>query len=777
MIVYSNCCTILDNSIEYNNYNGIYLRGSNNTIIKNSITNNAIYGLEIEFGSSESRFNLIYYNNFSRNGINAHDGGVDNKWDDGFVGNYWDDCIGNDTKPIDGIINSIYLISGSSRDTKPFLYPMNSDTDGDGLSNYEEYTLGNDNYRTNVTNSDSDYDGLSDYWEWGNSTNPWEPDTDFDNMPDGWEVFNLLDPLYGLDNLTDADNDLLLNLYEYHNGTDPQNPDSDFDNMPDGWEVFNSLDPLSDDAFNDSDNDQLENLYEFLNGTDPQNADSDSDNMPDGWEVFNSLDPLSDDAFNDSDNDLLLNIYEYLNGTDPNNDDTDGDTFLDGKEVELNTKPLNRWWYPMPNLEILDFKAKAANINEPFTLNFTIINNGIWRAEDVVIRIKIEYGNLTLWDNFNDPIDLEVDETYQDLIQITGVTTSGGLVMLLELDPLHSINETYSSKDGSMREDAENNLLKTELQIERTQGEFDLIWIILIIIGAVAFAGVISSYVILRPKIKTRAVLKRQIKLAKTDIENFKFNLRNFIKIELKDIYNDNWWEKGIPDYIKNSIENMILALKSKKSQIPIEKSDFFDFIHYTSIITTDNNWELTFSKTFPNKRIVEENFENLRMFERNINEGIVRPEELTNYPLYIHTIRNYFMRGFNIFLSYSTLDADHFQIHEVAKRLESYPRIDKVFFWEADSGENIVTYMERTLRISNVFVLFCSENASRSKAVEDEWQAAFQLRKSGKMKIVPVYEKEGLIPYLLMPLLNVKFTRDDFDAFINNFYEEILRQ
>jgi len=129
-----------------------------------------------------------------------------------------------------------------------------------------------------------------------------------------------------------------------------------------------------------------------------------------------------------------------------------------------------------------------------------------------------------------------------------------------------------------------------------------------------------------------------------------------------------------------------------------------------------------------------------------------------------------------NVFLSYSTLDADHFEISRIVRRLELYSEISNVYFWEADSGENIVTYMEQTLKKTNVFVLFCTERSTKSKAVEDEWQAAFQLRKEGLMKIVPVYEKDEHLPYLLKPILNVKFSKDDFDGFIQKLYEEILR-
>ena len=102
-----------------------------------------------------------------------------------------------------------------------------------------------------------------------------------------------------------------------------------------------------------------------------------------------------------------------------------------------------------------------------------------------------------------------------------------------------------------------------------------------------------------------------------------------------------------------------------------------------------------------------------------------------------------------NVFLSYSTLDADHFEIPRIVRRLELYSEISKVYFWEADSGENIVTFMEQTLQKTNAFILFCSERSTKSKAVEDEWQAAFQLRKEGLMKIVPVYEKDEHLPYL----------------------------
>jgi len=121
-------------------------------------------------------------------------------------------------------------------------------------------------------------------------------------------------------------------------------------------------------------------------------------------------------------------------------------------------------------------------------------------------------------------------------------------------------------------------------------------------------------------------------------------------------------------------------------------------------------------------------------------------------------------------------LDSDYFRIAEIAKKLEKYNEIDKVLYWEADSGENIVEYMERTLKECSVFILFCSQNSLNSRAVTDEWQAAFQLRKKDLLKIIPVYEEECHIPALLTPLLNVKFDKDNLDEFTEILFKEILR-
>ncbi len=188
------------------------------------------------------------------------------------------------------------------------------DTDGDGLSDDFELSIGSD-----VNLTDSDYDGVTDYNEVGydgdaNSYNPStdlnsvNPDTDSDGMGDGWEMYWSFDPANddgAKDN--DGDTDGLTNLQEYQNNTKPNNPDTDLDGMPDGWEVDWSLNPLMFDSNKDDDQDGLTNLQEYQYGTEPNNPDSDGDGLTDGNEV-------------------------HLYGTDPNNSDSDSDTVPDGPD-------------------------------------------------------------------------------------------------------------------------------------------------------------------------------------------------------------------------------------------------------------------------------------------------------------------------------------------------------------------------------------------------------------------------------------------------------------
>jgi hypothetical protein len=74
--------------------------------------------------------------------------------------------------------------------------------------------------------TDTDVDGLKDYQELIiYKTNRENSDTEGDKMPDGWEVQNGLNPLVN-DASLDKDSDGYSNLQEYQGGSDPNDPNS-----------------------------------------------------------------------------------------------------------------------------------------------------------------------------------------------------------------------------------------------------------------------------------------------------------------------------------------------------------------------------------------------------------------------------------------------------------------------------------------------------------------------------------------------------------------------
>jgi gliding motility-associated-like protein len=212
-------------------------------------------------------------------------------------------------------------------------------------------------------NLDSDGDGLSDFDEVNNyGTDPNNPDTDGDGYNDGNEVTISSDPLNPCDPnpmnpVCDQDGDGLTNADEATNGTNPMNPDTDGDGVLDGEEVLgtddpatpyvptgtsdplDACDPINTSPVCDTDGDGLNNGDEATNGTDPNNPDTDGDGFNDGYEVTNGSDPLDPcdpntmSASCDVDGDGLSNGEEATAGTNPNNPDTDGDGVLDGEEV------------------------------------------------------------------------------------------------------------------------------------------------------------------------------------------------------------------------------------------------------------------------------------------------------------------------------------------------------------------------------------------------------------------------------------------------------------
>jgi hypothetical protein len=245
-----------------------------------------------------------------------------------------------------------------------------NDSDGDGLTDGEEATLG-----TNPNSADSDGDGVNDGAEVG--SNPGAPlDTDGDTIIDALEssltdsdgdgVANQLDAANNNPCSPDAsgaaclaadsDGDGLTNGQEDTLGTSRGNPDTDGDGINDGAEVGGNVNaPLDTDGDGvndgtevggnlaaplDSDGDGIPNVFES------SLADGDGDGVPNQFDPANG-NPCIPNANSaaclaaDSDGDGLSNSDEVALGTDPANPDTDGDGVSDGSEVGNAANPTD----------------------------------------------------------------------------------------------------------------------------------------------------------------------------------------------------------------------------------------------------------------------------------------------------------------------------------------------------------------------------------------------------------------------------------------------------
>ncbi|UCC18926.1 MAG: right-handed parallel beta-helix repeat-containing protein [Promethearchaeota archaeon] len=97
----------------------VWKESHNNTFTENIILNNNGVGLKIDY---DCYWNLVYYNCFVGNAINAQDERTDNEWDNGVYGNYWDDYNGIDAND-DNIGDNPYDVppTGSSVDNFPLM--------------------------------------------------------------------------------------------------------------------------------------------------------------------------------------------------------------------------------------------------------------------------------------------------------------------------------------------------------------------------------------------------------------------------------------------------------------------------------------------------------------------------------------------------------------------------------------------------------------------------------------------------------------------------------
>ena len=125
------------------------------------------------------------------------------------------------------------------------------------------------------------------------------------------------------------------------------------------------------------------------------------------------------------------------------------------------------------------------------------------------------------------------------------------------------------------------------------------------------------------------------------------------------------------------------------------------------------------------------------------------------------------------IFVSYATVDADTFKIHDIAGQLAKTSEIKDVLFWEEHMEDNIFEYMDDNLDKCDVMILFCSDNAKNSVPVRKEWTAAEAIG----MPIIPVFYDVNHIPTLLKSRLGVEFDFYNMELNISKLKNLILKK
>ena len=185
------------------------------------------------------------------------------------------------------------------------------DTDGDGLPDAVELSLG-----TDPNDADSDDDGLSDAHDGtadsdgDGAIDALDGDSDNDGLLDSIEA-GFTEETVG--KATDTKSPNWLADADPTTTTNPDVADSDGDGVFDGTEDLNS------DGRQDS------------GELDPLDEDSDDDGLLDGPDLLGCTDPLDDD----SDDDGILDGAEAALGVDPCVLDSDGDGLSDGLEIGL----------------------------------------------------------------------------------------------------------------------------------------------------------------------------------------------------------------------------------------------------------------------------------------------------------------------------------------------------------------------------------------------------------------------------------------------------------
>lgn len=126
-----------------------------------------------------------------------------------------------------------------------------------------------------------------------------------------------------------------------------------------------------------------------------------------------------------------------------------------------------------------------------------------------------------------------------------------------------------------------------------------------------------------------------------------------------------------------------------------------------------------------------------------------------------------------SVFISYSSKDADLFKIPDIAKNLATQDDIEDVLYFESESYDNFVEFMNNNIGKCDVVLLFCSPNALESTFVMKEWTSADALGKP----IIPIFIKMDHIPPLLRSRVGLEYDSFNFNKNVEELNKLIIKK
>lgn len=157
-----------------------------------------------------------------------------------------------------------------------------------------------------------------------------------------------------------------------------------------------------------------------------------------------------------------------------------------------------------------------------------------------------------------------------------------------------------------------------------------------------------------------------------------------------------------------------------------------------------------------------------LELKERELNLKEMELEKVSEFKK-LNEIKNKLL----IFLSYSSKDSNLFKIREIGEKLTKFEKIEKVLFYEGESYDNFVKFVNDNIGKCDLILLFCSPNSLESEFVEKEWTAAEALG----VPIIPIFFDLKHIPPLLQPRVGVEYDFYNLDQTVKEIYSVILKK